>query len=400
MTSEPVGLERAIELIEKFEGIETEAYLDPIGVPTICAGLTRYPNGSPVRLGDVCSREACRGYLEQSLREEVVPALERVPGWSWMTADQRAVLVSFAWNLGSHFYGAPGFESITKVLREGATNPTSYQRMPQVLDLYVNAGGRPLPGLVNRRREEGLIWSRATNPVIHFEALNDTVLKAAPIDRSLLSALGLQSISKGEVVAVSKVEEIPSDTHVWLTLAGSGKRWAAFGPHWATEGSAHSAANDDPDNPPAAPRPAEQIDWSDFNAKAGRFISVGELLQFDKRRTPARGSQTEKNLIELCKQFDAIRLAWKGPIGVTSGYRPEPINSQVGGVPGSRHVSGQALDIYPIHGSIEKFHDWLVQRWSGGYGDGRAKGFIHIDTRNNGMFHYQGGVNPVAFWDY
>jgi hypothetical protein len=41
-----------------------------------------------------------------------------------------------------------------------------------------------------------------------------------------------------------------------------------------------------------------------------------------------------------------------------------------------------------------------VQRWSGGYGDGRTRGFIHIDTRENGRFHPRPGAKPAAIWDY
>lgn len=400
MTALKPALDQAVTLIEEFEGIEVEAYLDPIGIPTICAGLTKYPSGAPVRMGDVCSKEVCRGYLIDLLKAETLPALERIPGWHRLNGQQQAVLMSFAWNLGADFYGSPGFETLTQALKDGASNPAAYLRVPRALGLYVNAGGRAWPGLIARRQKEGETWRMATNEVVAFEALQDTVLKSAPIDRALLSPLGLQSIEKGELVSVSRVEEIPANAHVWFTLAGEGTRWAAYGPHWETQRNlaaieAHKSAT-----PPAAPKPGAPVDWSDFGALVGRYITVGELLQYDKRRRPAPGSQVEKNLLSLCRQFDGIRQSWNGPIGVTSGYRPEPINSQVGGVPNSRHVSGEALDIYPIGESLEKFHQWLIQRWTGGYGDGRRRGFIHIDTRNNGLFHHQAGVRPAVIWDY
>ena len=43
---------------------------------------------------------------------------------------------------------------------------------------------------------------------------------------------------------------------------------------------------------------------------------------------------------------------------------------------------------------------WLVQRWSGGYGDYRSKGFIHLDTRNGGGFKGQPGGKPESLWGY
>ena len=55
----------ATELLTRLEGCETTAYLDPVGVPTICTGLTRYPNGEPVRLEDVCHEDICGKYTEQ-----------------------------------------------------------------------------------------------------------------------------------------------------------------------------------------------------------------------------------------------------------------------------------------------------------------------------------------------
>lgn len=397
MTTSSAALAKAIELIEGFEGIELEAYLDPIGVPTICAGLTQYPDGSPVRLGETCSAEVCRGYLERSLQDLYRPALERIPGWYRLSAEQQAALFSFAWNLGSEFYGSAGFETISRALADGAKDPAAYQDVPRALSLYVNAGGRALPGLVARRKKEGEVWRSGSSAVLQFKALQDTVLKKAPIDRKYLSTEGLQSADAGTVISVSRVDEIPANAHVWFTLAGTGERWAAFAPHW--QQVALQAATP-PSTPPAAPKPLGPVDWSDFGAKVGKYITVGEVLQYDARRKPVPGSQAEKNLLRVCAEFDAIRVAWGGPIGVTSGYRPEPINSQVGGVPNSRHVTGQALDIYPVSESLEKFYHWLAQRWTGGLGDGRRKGFIHIDTRDGGYFESRAGVRPAVIWDY
>jgi hypothetical protein len=42
----------------------------------------------------------------------------------------------------------------------------------------------------------------------------------------------------------------------------------------------------------------------------------------------------------------------------------------------------------------------MIQRWSGGYGDGRNKGFIHIDNRAGGKFQARAGAKPAVVWDY
>lgn len=388
MAIHPQTLTLATRLIEEFEGIELEAYLDPVGIPTICAGLTRYPNGEPVRMGDVCDARICKRHLEELLRREYIPAMELIPGWERLGPKRQSVLLSFAWNLGARFYGATGFETISRVLREGAARAEVYQQMPQALDLYVKAGGRTLPGLVTRRRREGSIWMEEDDGTMKLIAQQDTLLKKAAIDSRYLSDAGKRPIASGELVAVSKLDEISGDAHAWVTLLGSGERWAIFTPHWLEEQAK------------PAPAPAPKINWSDFSCPIGKYITVGEVLQYDARRRPKAGSPEEAAIIAICKEFDAIRSAWNGALGVTSGFRPEPINSQVGGAPNSFHTKGMALDIYPVGESLQKFHQWLVQRWSGGYGDGRDRGFIHIDTRNGGKFHQRAGAKPAAIWRY
>ena len=85
---------------------------------------------------------------------------------------------------------------------------------------------------------------------------------------------------------------------------------------------------------------------------------------------------------------------------MTSFYRPEPINSAVGGVPGSKHVTGEAMDVYPVSRSLEEFYQWIRHRWSGGLGDGRNKGFIHLDTRSGGGYVAAANATPAAEWLY
>lgn len=57
------------------------------------------------------------------------------------------------------------------------------------------------------------------------------------------------------------------------------------------------------------------------------------------------GSQVYKSLLRLCEQvLQPLRTAC-GPVLVTSGYRPAPVNRLVGGAPGSFHISGLAADV-------------------------------------------------------
>jgi hypothetical protein len=108
----------------------------------------------------------------------------------------------------------------------------------------------------------------------------------------------------------------------------------------------------------------------------------------------------QKRIGEGDPYYTMIRNSWGSSLGVTSFYRPEPINSLVGGVPGSRHTTGEAMDLYPVGRSIDAFYAWISSRWSGGLGDGRHRGFLHLDTRDGGGFDAAGGSRPAVIWTY
>jgi len=378
-------------LIEKFEGIEESAYVDSVGVPTICAGLTRYPDGAPVRSGDVCSKPVCQAYLKGMLENEFIPKLARIPGWERLGRCRQSVLVSFAWNMGSNFYDHQGFETISKVLKDGAKNPEAYELMPEALNLYNMADGIRLEGLAKRRQMEADIWMGESDGVRVLDCVNDTYLKRAPLPSEWLSELALRPFKTGETLRVVATDEIPADSHEWVTLEGSGERWTIYKPHWWTRPEHHVEVFDSGE---------DDVDWDDFDAPVSKYLTVGEVLQNDARRKPDKGSEEELAVMSLAKQFDAIREAWGGPLGVTSGYRPEPINKEVGGRPGSFHAKGMALDIYPVGESCSVFYKWISRRWSGGLGDGCRKGFIHLDTRDHGKFSSRGGLTPCCTWGY
>ena len=384
----PLALATAINLIEGFEGVETQAYLDPVGIPTICAGLTRYPNGTPVRIGDVCNKEVCRRYLEDTLTHSYVPELMAIPGWNKFGPRRQAVLMSFAWNLGTNFYERQGFESISHVLRNGHKQRELYTKMPEVLMRYTKANGVELEGLKVRRQKEGELWKCEDDGVMEFKCLIPSFLKKAPIDDRYLSNDGRQGFEFGEILNVVAVEDIAEDSHVWVTLEGSNERWAMYSPHWQ-EVTARPSLDE-----------YEKVDWGDHSAHVSTYLTVGEILQYDMRRRPQVGSKEEEELFYIAGQFSLIREAWGGPLGISSGYRPEPINAQVGGRPGSYHAKGMALDIYPVGESCSVFYKWLSKRWTGGLGDGCSKGFVHVDTRDDGEFVTRAGVKPCCIWSY
>ena len=66
-----------------------------------------------------------------------------------------------------------------------------------------------------------------------------------------------------------------------------------------------------------------------------------------------------EHLLELAYFLDDLREAWGSGIKVTSGFRNEDLNSAVGGVETSAHMSGFAADIVPSNGRFDAFVGFL-----------------------------------------
>ena len=221
-----------------------------------------------------------------------------------------------------------------------------------------------------------------------IEAIQETWLKKSPKPSSDLPDKEKKLIEQGTIYAVSDYDSKPADGHAKVTIEPAGGTWYIFQPHWRRIQKTGEAL-------PAT------IDWSNFNELVTPNLTVGEILQWDKRRIPGPNSAMRGRLVKTSAAYQQIREAWGAPLGVTSFYRPEPINQEVGGVPGSRHTMGDAFDIYPSGGrSLEAFYQWIRVRWTGGLGDGRHRGFIHLDTRNGGRFVPGAGVRPSVEWTY
>lgn len=145
----------AIRLIKKYEGFRSGPYLCPAGTPTIGYGNTYYPNGQKVTMKDPPISEAdASKMLNNVVEKDFVSVLEKtIPYWDEMSDNQRSALISFAYNLGAHFYGASGFNTISRVLRE-----KKWDEVPAALLLYRNPGSAFEEGLRRRRTEEGEVW--------------------------------------------------------------------------------------------------------------------------------------------------------------------------------------------------------------------------------------------------
>lgn len=262
-----------------------------------------------------------------------------------------------------------------------ATDPQYAEKLIQLMKDQASqapSGGPVVSGPKGTPKEDVVFRMTATQP---------TWLKKRPVQSTELGDKEKVAVEKGRGYAVLAYEEVAGEGHAKVTLAANSGTWFVFEPHWARAQASGEAL-------PAS------VDWNDFNCLVTPHLTVGEILQWDKRRTPGPDGAARGRLVITAKAFQEVRDAWGSALGVTSFYRPEPINQQVGGVPGSRHTTGEAFDIYPVDRSLEDFYQWIRRRWTGGLGDGRNRGFVHLDRRNGGHFVPGGGVYPSTEWLY
>jgi|694.fasta_scaffold06243_20 GH24 family phage-related lysozyme (muramidase) len=158
-TGDTTYLDKAAEIIAEFEGYRGQPYKCPAGVWTIGYGTTYYPNGTLVNSSDASiSKAKAEELLNYHIENAIVPILSRsIPTWGVMNGNQKAAIVSFAYNLGSHFYGGAGFNTITKAL----SKKENWSQVPAALRLYVNPGTTFEAGLRRRRQAEGELWAKA-----------------------------------------------------------------------------------------------------------------------------------------------------------------------------------------------------------------------------------------------
>jgi len=148
---------KGVDLIKEFEGCHLQAYPDPLSgnLPiTIGWGSTRDLNGKPFKLGQKITQKVADDLLISQIKNEFLPTLSKIPYWSEMSDGKRGALLSFAYNLGSGFYGSGNFSSIT-----GRLKNKEWDKVPDALYLYRNPGSNVEAGLARRRKAEGKLWN-------------------------------------------------------------------------------------------------------------------------------------------------------------------------------------------------------------------------------------------------
>ncbi len=101
----------------------------------------------------------------------------------------------------------------------------------------------------------------------------------------------------------------------------------------------------DEDGPPVAPTDLEALQ-AELNARGVTDFTANELTwsgRLNENLIPP--PDLMPNLLNVAQLAQRIRTEYGKPLVVTSAYRPEPMNTQVGGIPNSQHVRAAALDL-------------------------------------------------------
>lgn len=206
--------QNCLDIIKKWEGFRSNAYIDPVGIPTIGYGTIRYPNGQKVRMGDVISEPEAEALLKlecDEIAETVDPAVAVT-----IAQNQFDALVSFCYNVGT---GAFLGSTLLKKLNSGDFPGAAEQF------LVWNKGTKDgkkivLDGLTNRRRDEKALFEKAGGEGValqkaeespqskvtwlegYREAGNDNTVIVARNGSAIVEILTVESADKEDLIAI------------------------------------------------------------------------------------------------------------------------------------------------------------------------------------------------------
>lgn len=149
-----------LDLIKDSEGLHRkksdgsiEAYLDPVGIPTIGYGSIFHNDKSrSVQLGDVITKADAERWLQLEVDKTAseVNTLCTVE----LTQGMFDALVSFGFNVGT---GKDGLKTSTLLKK---LNSKDYEGAAREFDRWIHGKGKVLPGLVIRRNKEEALFRR------------------------------------------------------------------------------------------------------------------------------------------------------------------------------------------------------------------------------------------------
>jgi len=181
-------LSAAINLIRKYEGFSEKAFPDSStgGEPyTIGYGTQFYPDGSPVKRGQFCTKEKALEYLFHEV-DVIDSQLQKLN--LGLSTEMSQALISFIHSVG---WEAFFYSEIVDALERDDHPDVVHEISRWVFD----SEGKVIGGLLDRRREEVRLF------------LSETAGKQLPTTEVLLSAFGGYSGAPHQIRAIRHLEE-------------------------------------------------------------------------------------------------------------------------------------------------------------------------------------------------
>ncbi|MCU0535732.1 MAG: glycoside hydrolase family protein [Hydrococcus sp. Prado102] len=146
--------QNCLDIIKKWEGFRANAYLDPVGIPTIGYGTIRYPNKQKVQMGDIISEQEAEDLMKLEC-DEFAEVVNRTVTAS-LNQNQFDALVCFCYNVGA---GAFQGSTLLKNLNAGDFTGAAEQFLVWNKGT-VNGVKKVIDGLTNRRRYEKALFEK------------------------------------------------------------------------------------------------------------------------------------------------------------------------------------------------------------------------------------------------
>ena len=195
--------QNGLNLIKQYEGLRLSAYRDPAGILTIGYGHTRN-----VVLGQKITEEKAEAYLLEDLviAQTKVSKLDSKYHWNQNEYD---AITSFAFNVGS-------LTALTKF------STRTKEEIASSMLLYVNAGGKKMQGLVNRRKaEHDLFLTPVPNQDNSYQIGQKVKVIVSGLrlrSEATTKSAELRKLRKGNTYSVNHVVLDP-DGNIWLQIA-------------------------------------------------------------------------------------------------------------------------------------------------------------------------------------
>jgi lysozyme len=136
----------AAPLIQKWEGVKYETYIDVTGTPTACYGHT----GPDVKLGQKYTKAQCDAFLDEDMREANYYVNKCIPGVKPLGAE--AALTSAVFNIGP--------KVVCGSTLQGYALAHNWPAACAELSKWKYSKGRVFKGLVLRRADERALCER------------------------------------------------------------------------------------------------------------------------------------------------------------------------------------------------------------------------------------------------